>query len=1090
VDKSKGLKAFQGVDFEWVVLKDSVWADTSCNIPELHEDIRNDILFELDQLKKRKTKQSPLGHVIVGEGGSGKTHLLRSLREEASKRNVGFIMVDLTGVNDFWGTLLLEYLESLGKNYINGTPQTRIIVENIINQVNQIRIERKEKQTAHSGKQIAKKISEVNVTKTVKFINTIIETLYLKYNTEVRNFQDVIRALILLISDDFEMSDIGNSWLQGIGIEEKEKKKFNFKTTGLPPQTIVSGLSWLMSNYAPVILAIDQLDVIVKQHSYTANSILPDNTEEDNLSRSIIEGVAGGLSALVNSVTQRTQVIVSCLEETWEILRNNTLATNTARFNEHRTLPPIESAKIAQQMISARLIESYKENSFIPAYEGWPFKPEAFVSAKGLFPREILQFCDKHKRKCIKSKEIFEIGSFTDFSSKTEKSDKTIDFQKLDIAFLKLRKKSNPLELLDEMKEDSIMYNLLQTACFCITRENTISDNINIHVESNFKGEKSFSFLHVRIRLIFVKENEREEHYCFRSILRSNSRAFQNRLTAAITTSGIDKNFKFRKLFIIRNEKLPGGVKTIQISDKFIKAGGEYLSISNYELEVLWALQELRKENDPDFDAWLFKNKFVSGLPLLRKSIPELFNYFESEPVINKKVEKEERVEKEETELPPKKELKTKSEPISHDDEITMGIDKTKLPIGFKYIANKEKGSISLPVQDLTKHTVILAGSGAGKTVLVRRLVEEAALIGIPSMVIDCANDLARLGDKWPETPESWSGNDSKKAALYSKKCDVKVWTPGYEKGNPLNLAPMPDFSAVAGDIDELEQAVAMTVESLKEIVAPGSSQSAQNKIGVLTKALKYFAKNNDNSLDELIELLSDLPNDAGPGITNQEKLAREMSDRLKSELQTNVLFKQKGTPLDPEKLFDINGDPEKTRVSVINLMGLSNLSTQRQFINQLSMTLFTWIKKNPAPLDKPVRGLLVIDEAKDFIPSGKATACKDSILRLAAQARKYGLGLIFATQSPKSIDHNIIANCTTHFYGKANSPAAISVVQEQIRLKGGSGSDIPKLKTGIFYVHSENMNEPLKVKVPLCLSYHPSTPLNEEEVIERAGKK
>jgi hypothetical protein len=45
------------------------------------------------------------------------------------------------------------------------------------------------------------------------------------------------------------------------------------------------------------------------------------------------------------------------------------------------------------------------------------------------------------------------------------------------------------------------------------------------------------------------------------------------------------------------------------------------------------------------------------------------------------------------------------------------------------------------------------AGAGSGKTVLLRRIVEEAALAGIPAIVIDPNNDLSRLGDAWPERP-------------------------------------------------------------------------------------------------------------------------------------------------------------------------------------------------------------------------------------------------------------------------------------------------------------------------------------------------
>jgi DNA helicase HerA-like ATPase len=48
---------------------------------------------------------------------------------------------------------------------------------------------------------------------------------------------------------------------------------------------------------------------------------------------------------------------------------------------------------------------------------------------------------------------------------------------------------------------------------------------------------------------------------------------------------------------------------------------------------------------------------------------------------------------------------------------------------------------VRLPTKLLRRHTAIIAGSGSGKTVLLRRIVEEAALAGIPSIVIDPNND-------------------------------------------------------------------------------------------------------------------------------------------------------------------------------------------------------------------------------------------------------------------------------------------------------------------------------------------------------------
>ena len=386
----------------------------------------------------------------------------------------------------------------------------------------------------------------------------------------------------------------------------------------------------------------------------------------------------------------------------------------------------------------------------------------------------------------------------------------------------------------------------------------------------------------------------------------------------------------------------------------------------------------------------------------------------------------------------PPKEKKTSDKP-----EEKIPLKGELLPIGARLVGQQLKETITIPVQDLTKHTVILAGSGSGKTVLVRRLVEEAVLLGIPAIVIDCANDLARMGDRWTNPPQMWSNEDNKKADLYQQKSQVIVWTPGREAGNPLNLEPLPDLAAVANDPEELEQAADMALESLREIVAPGKSHTSNLKKGILKAALLYFAKNGGGRLPELIELLSDLPSAGSGDITNAEKKAQEMADSLRAAILNNPLLHQSGPTLDPAILFGLEQSSEKTRISILNFVGLPSLGAQQQFLNQLFMTLFTWIKKNPAPTDKPIRGLLVIDEAKDFVPSLSSTPCKASLNRLVAQARKYGLGLIFATQSPKSIDHNIIANCSTQFYGRANSPNAIDVIQEQLRQRGGKGQDI-----------------------------------------------
>jgi DNA helicase HerA-like ATPase len=169
----------------------------------------------------------------------------------------------------------------------------------------------------------------------------------------------------------------------------------------------------------------------------------------------------------------------------------------------------------------------------------------------------------------------------------------------------------------------------------------------------------------------------------------------------------------------------------------------------------------------------------------------------------------------------------------------------------------------------------------------------------------------------------------------------------------------------------------------------------------------------------------------------------------------------------------------------VISLVGLTSDEQRQSFVNLLQLALFAWVKRNPAG-DRPLGGLFVMDEAQTLAPSGAMTACTKSTIALASQARKYGLGLVFATQAPKGLHNQIPGNAATQFFGLLNSPTQIAAAQELGRAKGSSLPDIGRMGTGQFYAGIEGARF-AKVQTPLCLTHHPQSPLTEEEVIRRA---
>src|SRR6185369_11609207 len=127
-------------------------------------------------------------------------------------------------------------------------------------------------------------------------------------------------------------------------------------------------------------------------------------------------------------------------------------------------------------------------------------------------------------------------------------------------------------------------------------------------------------------------------------------------------------------------------------------------------------------------------------------------------------------------------------------------------------------------------------------------------------------------------------------------------------------------------------------------------------------------------------------------------------------------MFGGSGASADPAVLLT-PPDGKRARVSVISFVGLNYDDEKRSFVNQLQMALFTWLKRNQAG-ERPLGGLFVMDEAQTLAPAVGSNPATASTITLASQARKYGLGLVFATQAPKGLHNQISGNATTQFFG------------------------------------------------------------------------
>lgn len=1074
------LEALRQVDFNWVVHPDLVWDDELPDAPGLHGNICDDII---EAARNLKGTRPALGRLLLGPAGAGKTHLLAMLRRRASREGMTFVMADLTDVRDFFETLLLGFVVSLHQPDSSGHTQLHSLFVRLIgglsstvdpdDYVNRLAVQKPEGLSAA--------------------IVDILRNLQVRDAIHTSKHRDVVRAAVLLHARNFEVNSVGSTWLQGSQIEDDAKARFGFSATRQKPSEIVQGLSWLASLCGPTIIAIDQLDPIIAYNRQAARAErVREEDESVELAKKILNDLCNGLGGLY-STTLRTVPVVTCLESSFGTLREFGLQSNLDRFEPPQSLPPLGDVATAKAMIQLRLERAYAAQNFNPPYSTWPFAAPFFEGAVGHAPRELLKRCDAHRRACNGRGCVTELQAFTESPVEPAGMPETTKWPELDGRFQELRRQADIPYLLEEGFEDERLARLLVAAAASLVKETPPDDAHDVVVDSEFPGRNRIMPLHARIRKIELATGA-EQHFCLRALEKAHAISFQARLRAAMTSSGIDRKLGFRHLVLFRSNPLPGGEVTAKRLSDFYEKGGVLMAPDPDEIATLWALQQMSAEAHEAFDSWLIERKPAHNLRMLRSirlgkdAGPEAqtrgdspsesgtpvavqisaLSGNENSSVVSSTTDA--------TVLPP-----------APSPQPKPSVANAELPVGRRVIGGEPRGAeLGLPLLELRKHTAIFAGAGSGKTVLIKRLVEEAALLGVPAIVIDTANDLAQLGDPWPDAPESLRPEEREKAVRYFQTTETVVWTPGLESGNPLRLEPLPDFGALLGDVDALNDALAMAREALADIVAPGNRESTRNRLGVLTAALRFFAEQGGGNLENLVELLNDLPAGADANINDARKYASKMADSLRSQIQIDPLLASGGDALDPAALFGLDPAVPRTRISVINFVGLPALDQQQQFLNRLAMTLFSWIKKHPAD-SGTLRGLLVLDEAKDFIPAVSKSPCRDSFMRLAAQARKYGLGLIFATQAPREIHNSIVTNCSTSFYGKGNAPAVINAIKELLQNKGAPGDDVARLAQGQFYVHNADITRtPVKVAANLCLSHH-REPLAPQSIAELA---
>ncbi|GLY06919.1 ATP-binding protein [Actinoplanes sp. NBRC 101535] len=1053
-DEQRALSALR---LNWAPTPDDVWRSAPFHVDGLQRDVMRTVLDGVHEARDT-TESSPIGVAILGQRGTGKTHLLGAVRERVQAEGGYFFLISLLETSAFWRSTALSVLDGLDRPVDGGESQLAVFLNRLVDVVGAPRSVRR----AVTG------LADLNRPSLDAFVDLI-----RKHNRQVGiDAQDTARALALRAAESSRAQDIGYEFLCSNDEEEAgDRATWGMRRGKRSAQEVVRDISRLLALTGPSVLAVDQIDLLISQSAKATNA--RSDRAVDWQQALLLEQIAGGLMSL-RETTRRSLSVVTCLPQTWTDIITEATDTVQDRFREAAPLRRIPTPELARELIERRFAPLFAAARFTPPYPSWPVRPEAFALGHRYTPRELLRTVDTHVRACLATEQVTELTRLdAQDTARTEPaarpvparaSSTDLDLDGVDTHYAELIRQADPHPAVHKDTEDAVVPALLTAGLTAwIAEQGDAAEQFSIDPQAGGKPT-----LHGRLRRSLNDTDEDasaedEEHWAFRAVSSPHHIAILNRVRNAVTTAGLTKGVQKRRLILLRNlasNPWGKGIRTREVIRDFDEAGGVTLPFEEADIRRLTALRELLAKHGPEaLLPWFRSRRPAATIGVLQEALATVAPAAPTTPDTPAPAP------------PPKGETRTPS------------ADARSVPVGKTVDGGQ---TVALGLEAFRRHIAIFAGSGSGKTVLIRRLVEECALRGVSAIVLDPNNDLARLGDPWPVPPDAWTSDDRRRSEEYLRETEVVVWTPNRVSGRPLSFQPLPDFADILDDTDAFEAGIDAALAALApHAKVDGKTDKAVLGRAVLREALIGYARNGGNSLTAFIGALADLPEDVSR-IADAPKLAGRMAQLLRAETVNDRMFGGDGAPADPGDL--LTPSPGfRARVSVINFAGLPDDQQRQNFVNQLQIGLFAWIKRHPAG-DRPLGGLFVMDEAQTLAPSGAMTPCTHSTLALASQARKYGLGLIFATQQPKGLHNAIPGNAATQFFGLLNSPAQINAAQEMARAKGSAIADVGRLRTGQFYATIESASF-VKVQSPLCLTHHPKSPLSGEEVVERAAR-
>jgi len=994
--------------FHSVEHRHQIWREDPFDVETVHEQARAQFQRLLTQATSLQGLDSGRILLLLGESGSGKTHLVRSFRNYIHCNGLGFVgyMQMTSAVSSYSRYLVSNLVDSLDQPYYEslGTTSGLLRLSNAI--------------ATRCGDPEAMEALGESVELTTDDLIDLVERAADRLIAQPRYADldlDLIRALLYLQRQDIGLKKRVLKYLRCEELSDRDRNLLG----GMVPRSTEQSVQNLVEHLGRLMWALDSRALVICADQFE------DLHQVEDPQGSFRRAMAS-LCAVADQVPSSI-IVIACLEDYYNGHRARLTGSTLDRIEndpEPVRLVSERSAEEVKKIVQQRLSYLY-ETSGVKPPEGtsdplYPIPHALIGQLAGLRVRSVLDRVRQYRDACIEAGKILALPTR---ASPDPAQPPAPDERSLKMAKEKLEQEWNDYlarEQEEPPEHDAEFAQLFAWAIQACADELESGHRFDVHVS----GEVIEVLVHVPILGggYFLGE-EILVAICNRA---PQGNGLRTQFDAAV------RRAEHRIPALVRCGEFPSNPKTqvARALADILSKGGRKAVVEDSDWRKVAAFKRFRhaQERREHFMAWLMEENHLSRLlPLIHVLDLDNLDRFEQAPAPRPV-----------TVAPPGPDVRAskldEARPAApapeRDGQRAPESPATAIaPVTLGTTGELITQELSLSAETLTAHAAFLGGTGSGKTTLALNVVEQLLLRGIPAVLVDRKGDLCAYAREAP-----WSklhldpALEARRRALRDR-IDVAVFTPGHPEGRQLGLSLVPRGLSALKDLDR-DQAAGYAAQALADMLGYKHTRKDKALRAILVQAFQLFAAHGDSDgldLESLVEFIAD----EDPALVTvlgrlDTRLFKDLVHDLEVlKLSSDDLLCPGGDQLDAELLLGLGSHarPGRTRLSIISTKFLGDNARILFWVSQLLLALTRWVTRAPSP---HLQAVALFDEADVYLPAQSQPATKGPMENLLRRARSGGLGLMLATQSPGDLDYKCRDNIRSWFVGRVTQNVAL----------------------------------------------------------------